>query len=176
MRPAPWAGSARLTRCDSPCGGRRDGRTFPDEPQPDRGPRILLACPSRPHAERRLKEAIRDWRAPAAAGVLGPNSRFREIAMGWLAEYERDADRGFNSWGSVDTYKHRLMSDERQHGQDREVGDPERVPVRRAGRCVRDQPGAGHRPDRVQEGQEPTGQAAGHDRRRGVRPARQARR
>lgn len=64
----------------------------------------------RPHAERRLKEAILDWRAPVAAGEFGPNSRFREIAMGWLAEYERDADRGFNSWGSVDTYKHRLMS------------------------------------------------------------------
>ena len=28
--------------------------------------------------------------------------------MGWLAEFERDADRGFNSWGSVDTYKNRL--------------------------------------------------------------------
>lgn len=28
--------------------------------------------------------------------------------MAWLAEFERDADRGFNSWGSVDTYRNRL--------------------------------------------------------------------
>jgi integrase len=60
-------------------------------------------------ARNRLKEAIRDWTAPTAAGDFGPNSRFREVALGWLAEFERDADRGFNSWGSVDTYKNRLM-------------------------------------------------------------------
>ncbi|HYQ64880.1 site-specific integrase [Actinophytocola sp.] len=83
------------------CGYRHyDGKVYPVE----------RYGTSRPHAERRLKEAIRDWRAPVAAGEFGPNSRFREIAMGWLAEYERDADRGFNSWGSVDTYKNRLTT------------------------------------------------------------------
>ncbi len=63
---------------------------------------------SQAQAERRLKEAIRDWVTPVAAGEFGPNSRFRELAMAWLAEFERDADRGFNSWGSVDTYRNRL--------------------------------------------------------------------
>ena len=63
---------------------------------------------SQTRAERRLKEAIRDWVAPAGVGKLGPNSRFRELAMAWLAEFERDAERGFNSWGSVDTYRNRL--------------------------------------------------------------------
>ena len=63
---------------------------------------------SQAQAERRLKEAIRDWVAPVAAGEFGPNSRFRDLAMAWLAEFERDADRGFNSWGSVDTYRNRL--------------------------------------------------------------------
>jgi integrase len=83
------------------CGYRHyDGKVYPVE----------RYGTSRAQAERRLKEAIRDWRAPVAAGEFGPNSRFREIAMGWLAEYERDADRGFNSWGSVDTYKNRLTT------------------------------------------------------------------
>jgi integrase len=59
-------------------------------------------------AVNRLKEAIRDWVTPAKAGEFGPDSRFREVALGWLAEFERDADRGFNSWGSVDTYRSRL--------------------------------------------------------------------
>jgi integrase len=63
---------------------------------------------SRARAERRLTEAIRDWVAPTAAGEFGPNSRFRELALAWLAEFERDAERGFNSWGSVDTYRNRL--------------------------------------------------------------------
>jgi integrase len=65
---------------------------------------------SETEAGNRLKEAIRDWVTPARAGEFGPDSRFREIALGWLAEFERDADRGFNSWGSVDTYKSRLMN------------------------------------------------------------------
>jgi len=64
---------------------------------------------TRTKAENRLKEAIRDWVAPVAAGEFGRHSRFRELAMGWLAEFERDAERGFNSWGSVDTYRNRLM-------------------------------------------------------------------
>ena len=63
---------------------------------------------SQAQAERRLKEAIRDWVTPVAAGEFGPNTRFRDLAMAWLAEFERDADRGFNSWGSVDTYRNRL--------------------------------------------------------------------
>lgn len=64
---------------------------------------------SRAHAERRLKEGVRDWVAPVAAGEFSPNSRFRDLAVAWLAEFERDADRGFNSWGSVDTYRNRLV-------------------------------------------------------------------
>ncbi|OLF17291.1 tyrosine-type recombinase/integrase [Actinophytocola xanthii] len=59
-------------------------------------------------AVNRLKEAIRDWVTPAQAGTFGPDSRFRDVALGWLAEFERDAGRGFNSWGSVDTYRNRL--------------------------------------------------------------------
>lgn len=66
--------------------------------------------PTEDKARTRLKEAIRDWHAPTPAGGFGPDSRFQELALAWLAEFERDADRGFNSWGSVDTYKHRLMT------------------------------------------------------------------
>ena len=132
-------------------------------------------------AVNRLKEAIRDWVTPAQAGVRA-GQPFREVALGWLAEFERDADRGFNSWGSVDTYRNRLTSDrpagdrratgagdrgvaggarpgvptnagrdERQFGQDREVGHRERVHVRRPGRRVRDQPCPRHRPHRAKK-------------------------
>jgi integrase len=64
--------------------------------------------PSETAAVNRLKEAIRDWVTPVQAGEFGPDSRFRALALAWLAEFERDADRGFNSWGSVDTYRSRL--------------------------------------------------------------------
>jgi hypothetical protein len=45
-QPAYWAGSAPLTRCDSPCGGRRDGTLSPTNRSRTAVPTILLACPS----------------------------------------------------------------------------------------------------------------------------------
>jgi integrase len=64
--------------------------------------------PTETAATNRLKEAIRDWVTPAKAGEFGPGSRFRDLALAWLAEFERDANRGFYSLGSVDTYQNRL--------------------------------------------------------------------
>jgi hypothetical protein len=59
-------------------------------------------------AERRLKEAIRDWVAPVKDVGMTANTRFREVAARWLREFQRDADQAHRSWGSVDTYRNRL--------------------------------------------------------------------
>lgn len=40
-------------------------------------------------------------------GITG-DSRFREAAAHWLRELESDADQQHRSWGTVDTYRHRL--------------------------------------------------------------------
>lgn len=64
---------------------------------------------SQADAANRLKEAIRDWVTPVAGATITRDTRFREVAALWLAEVERDADRDFRSWGTVDTYRNRLQ-------------------------------------------------------------------
>lgn len=63
---------------------------------------------SRADAENNLKAAIRDWVSPVAGATITASSKFREVAALWLAEVERDAEREFRSWGTVDTYRNRL--------------------------------------------------------------------
>ncbi|MGO1057059.1 tyrosine-type recombinase/integrase [Crossiella sp. CA198] len=61
-----------------------------------------------PRAERRLKEAIRDWVAPVAEGQINAQTKFAVVAAQWLKDFEREAEQGHRSWGSVDTYRSRL--------------------------------------------------------------------
>ncbi|ATE57630.1 tyrosine-type recombinase/integrase [Actinosynnema pretiosum] len=63
---------------------------------------------SRTDAENRLKAAVRDWVSPVAGAEITASARFRDVAVLWLAEVERDAEREFRSWGTVDTYRNRL--------------------------------------------------------------------
>ena len=43
-----------------------------------------------------------------AGATITRDSKFREVAALWLVELEKDADRNFRLWGTVDTYRNRL--------------------------------------------------------------------
>ena len=77
-----------------------DGRVYPVE----------RYGPTRTQAELRLREAIRDWTAPTTGAVIGPDTKFVDVARRWMADLERDADQGHRSWGTVDTYRSRLTT------------------------------------------------------------------
>jgi hypothetical protein len=72
-----------------------DGRVYPVE----------RYAATRTKAELRLREAIRDWTAPATGTAIGPQTRFSDVGRTWMAELERDAEQGLRSWGTVDTYR-----------------------------------------------------------------------
>ncbi|UJW33863.1 site-specific integrase [Saccharothrix sp. AJ9571] len=59
-------------------------------------------------AENRLKEAIRDWVAPAAAEGVTSAARLTDVGRQWLRELEQDAERSHKSWGTIDTYRNRF--------------------------------------------------------------------
>ncbi|MEU0877821.1 hypothetical protein ABZ345_04415 [Lentzea sp. NPDC005914] len=55
-------------------------------------------------AERKLKKALAERKAPAGDG-LTPDSRFKEAAALWFGKFQALADAGKRSPGSVDTYR-----------------------------------------------------------------------
>ncbi|MFI6098703.1 tyrosine-type recombinase/integrase [Lentzea sp. NPDC051213] len=55
-------------------------------------------------AERNLKKALAERKAPAGDG-LTPDSRFKEAAALWFGKFQALADAGKRSPGSVDTYR-----------------------------------------------------------------------
>ncbi|GAA3436624.1 site-specific integrase [Kutzneria kofuensis] len=61
-----------------------------------------------PEAERRLRQALRDWATPSGGAEVTSNTRFKDAAALWLKEVEHDAEREARSWGTVDTYRSRL--------------------------------------------------------------------
>jgi integrase len=65
---------------------------------------------SPPKSVRRLKEALRDWTAPAGGDAITGESKFHQIAAIWMAELESDADSDIRSWGTVGTYRNRLST------------------------------------------------------------------
>ncbi|MEV7042520.1 site-specific integrase [Amycolatopsis sp. NPDC051061] len=60
-------------------------------------------------AEIRLKEAIRDWVAPVdAKQEVTSETRLTEVGRKWLLELEKDAEKNYKSWGTIDTYRNRF--------------------------------------------------------------------
>lgn len=59
-------------------------------------------------AVRALKEALRDRTAPSGSEGITPDTRFREAAELWLAEFQRAVDSGRRSPTSRETYENRL--------------------------------------------------------------------
>ncbi|MGW4398439.1 tyrosine-type recombinase/integrase [Amycolatopsis nivea] len=59
-------------------------------------------------AENRLKEAIRDWVAPAADEDVTSATTLTDAGRLWLRELEKDAEKNHKSWGTVDTYRNRF--------------------------------------------------------------------
>jgi integrase len=59
-------------------------------------------------AERRLKEALRDWVSPGDVHGLTGDSKLTDVGRLWLVELEADAEQRFKSWGTIDTYRHRF--------------------------------------------------------------------
>jgi integrase len=75
-----------------------DGRTY----------EVARFGPTAQKAVRRLKEAIRDWTAPVGAEGVTAAAKFADVGRLWLRDMEADAERSHKSWGTVDTYRHRL--------------------------------------------------------------------
>ncbi|MFD7653384.1 tyrosine recombinase XerC [Actinosynnema sp. NPDC059797] len=63
---------------------------------------------TRTAAVRALKEALRDRITPSESGGITPDTRFREAAELWLAEFQRAVDAGRRSPTSKETYENRL--------------------------------------------------------------------
>ncbi len=59
-------------------------------------------------AETRLKEALRDWVAPAVSEGVTTAAKLADVARLWMRELEDDAAKDHKSWGTVDTYRNRL--------------------------------------------------------------------
>jgi integrase len=63
---------------------------------------------TRPASERRVKEAVRDHVPSIPGGEITRDTRLVDLGRAWLAEYEKDAEKDYRSWGTIDTYRSRL--------------------------------------------------------------------